>query len=157
MPKSANGERHRTVRDRVIGSASPGLHPDRVTTATKPSPSLGDAIADAQLASTAAPTRAAAQIAFMNAGGVRADLLYASSQQEGGRGDLRRGVHGAAVHNILTTVTMTGAQIEAVLEQQYGRTDGTTNSRFLQPSTGFTYTWTNTAAVGLPGRPRRSS
>ena len=44
---------------------------------------------------------------------------------------------------------MTGANIKAVLEQQfYTVTDGTVSSRFLQPSTGFTYTWTNTAAAG---------
>jgi 5'-nucleotidase len=45
---------------------------------------------------------------------------------------------------------MTGANIKSVLEQQFYTVaaDGTTNSRFLQPSTGFTYTWTNTAPAG---------
>jgi 5'-nucleotidase len=128
------------VRDRVIGSAATTL---TRTTATKPESDLGDAIADAQLASTAAADKGGAQIAFMNAGGVRADLLA---------GEVTYGEAFAVqpFANILTTVTMTGANIKSVLEQQFYTvaSDGTTNSRFLQPSAGFTYTWTNTAAAG---------
>jgi len=43
--------------------------------------------------------------------------------------------------NYLTTITLTGAQIDLVLEQQVF------NSRMLQPSAGFTYSW-HTAAPG---------
>jgi 5'-nucleotidase len=128
------------VRDRVIGSAATTL---TRTTATKPEADLGDAIADAQLASTAAPDKGGAQIAFMNAGGVRADLL---------EGEVTYGEAFAVqpFANILTTVTLKGSDIKDILEQQFYTVanDGTTNSRFLQPSAGFTYTWTNTAAAG---------
>jgi 5'-nucleotidase len=80
----------------------------------------------------------------MNAGGVRADLLA---------GPVTYGEAFAVqpFANILTTVTLTGANIKAVLEQQFytvNPTTGVVSSRFLQPSTGFTYTWTNTAPTG---------
>ncbi len=129
------------IRDAVVGSAAVDL---TRTTPTKPEADLGDAIADAQLASTAPADKGAAQIAFMNAGGVRADLLA---------GPVTYGEAFAVqpFANILTTVTLTGANIKAVLEQQFytvNPTTGVVSSRFLQPSTGFTYTWTNTAAAG---------
>ena len=54
---------------------------------------LGNFIADVQLAGTSDPGRGGAQIAFMNPGGLRADLLYGA----GRRGHLLRGVLGAAV------------------------------------------------------------
>jgi 5'-nucleotidase len=129
------------IRDAVVGSAAVDL---TRTTPTKPEADLGDAIADAQLASTAPADKGAAQIAFMNAGGVRADLLA---------GPVTYGEAFAVqpFANILTTVTLTGANIKAVLEQQFytvNPTTGVVSSRFLQPSTGFTYTWTNTAPTG---------
>jgi 5'-nucleotidase len=128
------------VRDRVIGSAATTL---TRTTATKPESDLGDAIADAQLASTAPADKGGAVIAFMNAGGVRADL-------EAGPVTYGEAFNVQPFANILTTVTLKGSDIKEILEQQFYTVagDGTVSSRFLQPSTGFTYTWTNTAPTG---------
>ena len=104
---------------------------------------LGDVIADAQLAATAAPEDGGAVIALMNPGGVRADL------------DLGPVTYGEAFAvqpfaNILTTVTLTGAELKAILEQQrYSVTSsGTVNATFLQPSEGFSFTFTLSAPAG---------
>ena len=106
---------------------------------------LGNLIADSQLAAT---TSAGAQIALMNPGGVRADLTFASSP--GGEGD---GVvtYGEAFtvqpfSNILQTLTYTGAQIDAVLEQQW--LPDPPGTRILQPSATLHYTQTLANPIG---------
>ncbi|WP_086820849.1 bifunctional UDP-sugar hydrolase/5'-nucleotidase [Allokutzneria sp. NRRL B-24872] len=106
---------------------------------------LGNMIADAQLESTKS---AGAQIALMNPGGVRADLVF-----KGPEGD---GVvtYGEAYTvqpfaNILQTVSLTGAQIKTVLEQQFQTgPDGAAIMRILQPSSTLKYTWTASAPKG---------
>jgi 5'-nucleotidase len=77
-------------------------------------------IADAQLAATADPADGGAQIAFMNPGGVRADLDY--EQISGGEqpGEVTYGEAFAVqpFGNLLVTMDLTGAQIHDLLEQQ---------------------------------------
>ncbi len=110
---------------------------------------LGDLIADAQLDATRA---AGAQIAFMNRDGIRADLR---------RGDGSISYSDIfSIHpfgNGLITLTLTGTQIDALLEQQWSPA-----SRILQVSRGFSYLWDASAPVGqrvaiesiqLDGRP----
>ncbi|MGV8965271.1 MAG: bifunctional metallophosphatase/5'-nucleotidase [Cellulomonas sp.] len=113
--------------------------------------SLSNLIADAQLASTEGPNDGAAQIAFMNAGGVRADLLYAGSPLGEGDGVVtyREAFNVQPFSNILQTFDMTGAQIEAVLEQQWvtGRPGGRPVLR-LGVSNGFSYSWSSSAPFG---------
>jgi 5'-nucleotidase len=101
---------------------------------------LGDAIADAQLAATAAPAQGGAQVAFMNPGGIRADLQA---------GPVTYGEAFAVqpFGNILTTLTLTGAQIDELLEQQFSGGNAE-EPRVLQVSQGFTYRWSKGAAAG---------
>jgi len=99
---------------------------------------MGNLIADAQLAATKPADKGAAQIAFMNPGGVRADLAPASD------GSVTYGQIFAVqpFGNSLVVKTMTGAQIRAVLEQQFNSGANTTAApRVLLPSAGFTYTY----------------
>jgi 5'-nucleotidase len=99
---------------------------------------MGNLIADAQLAATKAADKGAAQIAFMNPGGVRADLVPVSD------GSVTYGQIFAVqpFGNSLVVKTMTGAQIRAVLEQQFNSGANTTAApRVLLPSAGFTYTY----------------
>jgi 5'-nucleotidase len=49
--------------------------------------------------------------------------------------------------NTLTTLTLTGAQLKAVLEQQFENPDATGN-RILQVSSGFSYSWTAASPKG---------
>ena len=106
---------------------------------------LGDVIADAQLFATAAPERGGAQISFMNAGGIRADLVF--NQISGGEqpGEVTYGEAFTVqpFGNSLVTMTLTGAQIDTLLEQQF-----TGGIGILQVSNGFSYTRSQSAPPG---------
>ncbi|WP_199440738.1 bifunctional metallophosphatase/5'-nucleotidase [Umezawaea beigongshangensis] len=109
---------------------------------------LGNAIADSQLAATAGND---AVIALMNPGGVRADLTFASSPNGEGDGVVTYGEAFTVqpFGNILQTVTLTGANIEAALEQQWkANADGSVKQTILQPSAGLAYTWSASAPIG---------
>jgi 5'-nucleotidase len=100
---------------------------------------LGRLIADAQLAAGDN-----AVVAFMNPGGIRANL---------DAGDVTHGEAFAVqpFSNIVTTMDLTGAQIETMLEQQFtvSATGALRSSpTVLLPSTGFTYTWDRTGPAG---------
>ncbi len=121
----------------------------------------GRLIADAQLAATRAQ---GAQIAFTNPGGVRADL---TAHRDGvvTYGDL---FTMQPFGNSLVTLTLSGAQLKALLESQWRRSDAE-RARMLQPSRGFSYAWRRDAPYGgyrcqhngtchrqqFPGRRRR--
>ncbi len=101
---------------------------------------LGDVIADAQLAATAPAGLGDAVVAFMNPGGIRDDLFCA--EISGGEA-VCEVTFGEAFSvqpfgNSLVTMTLTGAQIHALLVQQWV---GQSSPRILQVSDGFTYTW----------------
>jgi 5'-nucleotidase len=108
----------------------------------------GRLIADAQLAATAATDKGGAQIALMNPGGVRADFtctLVAPATT-------CPVTFGTAFTvqpfgNSLVVVTLTGAQLKELLEQQNTGVNAA-RARILQPSKGFTYTWNAAAAEG---------
>jgi 5'-nucleotidase len=97
---------------------------------------LGNLIADAQLAATSAPELGGAQIAFMNPGGVRADLPPEANVE----GAVTFGDTFSVQHfgNVLVTMTLTGEQLKTLLEQQWLDQD---RPRILYVSQGFTYTW----------------
>ncbi len=100
---------------------------------------LGDVIADSQLAATKARRDGGAVAAFMNIGGVRSDLLLAETSGGEGPGEITYGEAAtvAPYGNILITLSLTGAQIKTLLEQQFPPTQ--TAPRMLQVSRGFTY------------------
>ena len=97
---------------------------------------LGNLIADAQLWATSAPDTGAAQLSFMHAGGIRADL--APDEQ----GLVRYGQLFAVqpFGNNLVVKTFTGAQIRALLELQFeSPTNPGERTRVLSVSQGFGY------------------
>jgi len=103
---------------------------------------LGNLIADSQLEAT---TSAGAQIALMNPGGVRADLSFASQSGEpDGVVTYKDAFTVQPFSNILQTLTYTGAQIDAVLEQQWLPN----LTRILQPSSTLHYTQTLANPMG---------
>jgi 5'-nucleotidase len=104
---------------------------------------LGNLIADSQLAATAPDGFGNAVIAFMNPGGIRADLTYmprAGSPDQPGEVTYDDAFTVQPFGNSLVTMTLTGAQIDTLLEQQFVGC-GQTSNRILQVSTGFSYTW----------------
>ena len=109
---------------------------------------FGDVIADAQLAATEAPALGGSKVAFMNPGGIRADILAAQSSGGEAFGQVTYGelFTTQPFNNVLTVLTCTGSQIERILEQQW-QPNGTTVN-ILQVSDGFTYTYDRAAAIG---------
>ena len=134
------------LANRIIGSITATI---TRTTNTAGESALGDVIADAQLYATADPATGGAVIAFMNPGGIRTDLNYASSPAGEGDGNVTYGESFAVqpFGNNLVTVTLTGAQIKQVLEQQFNN-PAVGQNRILQVSTGFTYSWSLSAPAG---------
>jgi 5'-nucleotidase len=107
---------------------------------------LGDVIADAQLASTSPAGFGDAVVAFMNPGGIRNDLGFISSGPElAGEVTIGEAFSVQPFGNSLVTMTLTGAQIDTLLEQQWV---GQSFPRILQISAGFSYTWDASAADG---------
>ena len=107
----------------------------------------GDLIADAQLAATQPAELGGAQIAFMNAGGVRnpgfapSGAVYPYALTYGDAFTVQ------PFGNSLVTMTLTAQQIKDVLEQQFANCNGQgTANRIMQISNGFKYTW-NAAGV----------
>ncbi len=132
------------IANRVIGNITADL--TRVASAGGENV-MGDVIADAQLAATKEPKFGGAQVAFMNPGGVRADLTFVSSAAGEGDGNVTFGEAFTVqpFGNSLVTLSLTGAQIEEMLEQQFvGCPNGQAFNRILLPSAGFNYAWSAT-------------
>ncbi len=116
---------------RTTGIISRG--PDRYTGEVP----MGDLIADAQR------WKGGTQIAFMNPGGIRADIAYTSYPHDITWGDI---FTVQPFDNKLVTMNLTGAQIYAVLEQQFLPNQSPT-MKMLQQS-GLKYTYNLTLPVG---------
>ncbi|WP_232234571.1 ExeM/NucH family extracellular endonuclease [Actinoplanes sp. N902-109] len=98
---------------------------------------LGNFIADVQLDQTSAPGRGGAQIAFMNPGGLRADLLYRTD----GTVTYADAFAVQPFANDVVTQTLTGAQIKQVLEEQWQPAGASRPVLHLGSSKGFTYAY----------------
>jgi 5'-nucleotidase len=110
---------------------------------------LSNLIAES-LRDSVSKTPAGADIGLNNAGGVRADLLYAAGAAPDAPGTIlfSEALNVLTFANQLSTVTLSGASLKKVLEQQWQRTtDGTTPSRpYLQMgmSKNMSYTFDST-------------
>jgi 5'-nucleotidase len=123
------------IANRVVGTASADI--TRTANAAGES-ALGDVIADAQLAATSPTDFGGAVVAFMNPGGIRADLLA---------GEVTYGELFTVqpFNNVMTVKTMTGDMIRRLLEQQF---EVASPPRILQVSQGFTYSYDTTQPAG---------
>ncbi|MFS1302942.1 bifunctional metallophosphatase/5'-nucleotidase [Streptosporangium longisporum] len=134
------------VANRPIGRITADITNTAVASGESP---LGNLIADAQLAATR--TGGNAQIALMNPGGVRASLNYAGSPAGEGDGVVTYGEAFTVqpFNNLTQVVTLTGAQLKTVLEQQFtGGPNAQAFTKILQPSSNFTYTYSASAPWG---------
>jgi 5'-nucleotidase len=127
------------LANRVVGR----IQGDLTRTATPLGESaLGNVIADAQLAATRPDNLGAARLAFMNPGGIRADMRVADISSGGeAPGEVTYGEAFTVqpFGNSLVTKTMTGAMIRSLLEQQFPGCGGQTTKRILQVSATFRY------------------
>ncbi|UZR30893.1 bifunctional metallophosphatase/5'-nucleotidase [Methylococcus mesophilus] len=152
------GRLSRPIEERIVGriTATFSRTPNDAGEST-----LGDLIADAQLEATRSRKHGAAAIAFMNSGGMRADFSYAPARK--GRVSYREAFDVQPFGGTLVTMTLTGAQIEQLLEQQFpGCPNGQPANRILQVSAGFEYAWNaggkacdkvDPASIRLGGKP----
>jgi 5'-nucleotidase len=130
------------LANRVVGSVTTDIL--RANNAAGES-ALGDVIADAQLAATSPAAFGGAVVAFMNPGGIRGDIIHGQISGSEAPGQVTYGelftVQPFA--NVMTVLTCTGAQIDALLEQQFNGGNGV-----LQVPDGFTYSYSASAAPG---------
>ena len=106
---------------------------------------MGRIVVDAVLASTRAPADGGAQLAFMNQGGIRADLVP-DAQAQVTYGQL---FNVQPFGNTLLSMTLSGEQIRQVLEQQFNSGTNTIDSpRILQVSSGFSYSFDRSQPAG---------
>jgi 5'-nucleotidase len=108
--------------------------------ATTPESPLGDVIADAQLTGMAPADKGGAQLAFMNPGGIRSDLVYKASGSEGdGVVTYGEAFTVQPFTNMMNAVDLTGSQLITALQQQVSGANEA-SPKILQVSKGFTYT-----------------
>ncbi|WP_446666128.1 5'-nucleotidase C-terminal domain-containing protein [Flexivirga sp. B27] len=102
---------------------------------------LGNLVAEAQRWATESSTTGSAQIAFMNPGGLRADMV---GNNDAGYPTVLTYKQAATVQpfaNTLVNMKLTGAQIKQVLEQQWQPEGASRPFLRLGISQGFTYTY----------------
>jgi 5'-nucleotidase len=143
------------IANRVVGSQTATI--TRATTAAGES-ALGDVIADAQLAASAPTDFGGAVVAFMNPGGIRADLTCSvvCSTSTPAPVTYSQLFTVQPFNNVMTVKTLTGQQIYRLLGQQFDNPSAG-QTRILQVSNGFRYSRTNTSVVAgsieINGRP----
>ncbi|AGZ46679.1 putative 5'-nucleotidase [Actinoplanes friuliensis DSM 7358] len=98
---------------------------------------MGNFIADVQLDQTSAAGRGGAQIAFMNPGGLRADLVYGTD----GTVTYADAFSVQPFANDVVTQTLTGAKIKQVLEEQWQPDGASRPVLHLGVSKGLTYSY----------------
>ncbi|WP_338504699.1 bifunctional metallophosphatase/5'-nucleotidase [Sphingomonas kaistensis] len=143
----------RPAAERVVGRLSRPALKD----AEDGDSSAGELIADAQLAATRGGDRGGAEIAFINSGGVRTDIVPRAD------GSVTFGQVFATqpFGNSLVVKTLTGAELKALLEQGFREVNGKVQaSSLLIPSAGFAYRYDTARPAGqrivamtLNGRP----
>ena len=108
---------------------------------------IGNLIADAQLAAT---TDLGTDLAIMNPGGIRADLLFAPSSTDPLQGNVTY-QEAALVQpfaNTLVTLDLTGAQVRQILEEQWQPAGSSRPFLKLGVSEGFSYVYDPAAPPG---------
>lgn len=102
---------------------------------------LGNLVAEAQRWATESPTTGGAQIAFMNPGGLRADMVGNTPDHYPTELTYKQAANVQPFANTLVNMEMTGAQIRTLLEQQWQPEGASRPFLRLGVSKGFTYTY----------------
>ncbi len=141
-------EKAAPIAGRVVGYLkTDALSSPRLTKSVSCETPLGDLIADAQLAATSDPAQGGAEVALMNPGGIRSDLLAKGAGKQESAITFAEAFEVQPFGNELVTMTLRGDQVRALLEAQFVRTE----PRILQISNGssYRYTYDRTAKKGL--------
>jgi 5'-nucleotidase len=158
--QSALIETYKTLVEPIASKVIGHIDADVTRTAnTSGESQLGDLIADAQLADPSVVTGGETPVvAFMNPGGIRADLTASNSPYGEPVGDVtyEEAFTVQPFNNYLVSLTLTGQQIYDLLGEQVNGTNDAQH-KILQVSEGFTYTYTDAGpvdgSVELDGQP----
>lgn len=134
-------ERVKPIASAKVADITADIKADRNATGSTP---MGNLIADAQLTDPSVVNAGKTpQIAFMNPGGIRADLTYAAASGEGaGVVTYEEAFSVQPFGNYVVAMDMTGQQIYDLLGQQWSGS----YPKILQVSKGFSYEYTLDAA-----------
>ncbi|RAJ67103.1 5'-nucleotidase [Streptomyces sp. Amel2xB2] len=125
------------IADKPIGYISDDI---KGSAAKTPETPLGDLIGDAQLEFMAPEDKGGAQLALMNPGGIRADLVHKASDGEGdGVVTYGEGFTVQPFTNMMAAIDLTGKQLVTALQQQVSGANEK-SPKILQVSEGFSYT-----------------
>jgi 5'-nucleotidase len=136
-------ERSRPVREEPVGRVAEDITNDPEDTDDSREFPLGNLIADAQLAATGGD----GDVALMNPGGVRNDLLAGVVTYE-------EAFNVQPFNNLVVTQTFTGAQLLDVLKDQWC---GSAAVNVLLPSSTLTYTFDQSIATSIVNTPCASA
>jgi 5'-nucleotidase len=136
-------ERSRPVREEPVGRVAEDITNDPEDTDDSREFPLGNLIADAQLAATGGD----GDVALMNPGGVRNDLLTGVVTYE-------EAFNVQPFNNLVVTQTFTGAQLLDVLKDQWC---GSAAVNVLLPSSTLTYTFDQSVATSIVNTPCASA
>jgi 5'-nucleotidase len=133
----------------VVGSQTADITGDAISTNRASETPMADLVADSIFWGTQS---AGAQISFMNVAGVRDSLIYSeiSNGEAPGEITFQEAYNVMPFSNYLVTFDMTGAEIEAALNQQWD-TQRSRQQLALGVSAGFTYTWDAALKRVVPG------
>ncbi|MCW2848385.1 MAG: 5-nucleotidase [Marmoricola sp.] len=126
------------IASKVVGRVTGDITKEQNASGESP---LGDLIADAQLADTSAVTGGRTPVvAFMNPGGIRADLSFASSTRGEAPGEItyEEAFTVQPFNNYLVSLNLTGQQLYDVLTQQVTGSNAAA-PKVLSVSRGFRY------------------
>lgn len=136
-------EKASAITSRQIGQITADIVRDESRTGESP---LGNLVADSHLA---ASRSAGADVALTNAGGLRGDLNVISTSPVPGSVSFGEIFAVQPFGNQLQVLTMTGAQLDSVLEQQFRPpADGPAAREILAPSANLRYRISNSAPLG---------
>jgi 5'-nucleotidase len=137
------------IENQILGQIAPADQPNNSVSRTADTDGSGDSplgnlIADAQLADPSVVTNGQEPvIAFMNPGGIRADLV-----EDGLNVTYGKAFAVQPFNNYLVSVSLTGQQILDLLEEQWNETNDGARSRWkILQVAGITYTWDETLAA----------
>jgi 5'-nucleotidase len=136
-------ERSRPIREEPVGRVAEDITNDPEDTDDSREFPLGNLIADAQLAATGGD----GDVALMNPGGVRNDLLAGVVTYE-------EAFNVQPFNNLVVTQTFTGAQLLDVLKDQWC---GSAAVNVLLPSSTLTYTFDQSIATSIVNTPCASA
>ncbi len=131
-----------TVANHVIGTITAPLPNAPGPSGEEPA---GEVIADAQLAATATASKGGAVLALVNQGGVRSPGFNVPSASYPHEVTYQEAFAVRPFGNSLVTLTLSAADLKALLEQQFPGCNGQTAHKIFQLSNGLHVEWSASA------------